>query len=80
VVPGFYCPIVDYESKCYTICGDYIVAGREECDEGFYNNNNNSLSGCSSNCTISHGFYCNTTVNLSSICWTNCGDGIIAGY
>lgn len=47
-------PVVD--NACSTICGDGIVAGLEQCDDG--NNVNND--GCSSTCTIEN---CNIDCN-----------------
>src|SRR6185437_11144275 len=59
-------------STCATTCGDGIVAGGEQCDDG------NALGGdgCSGSCAIEVGFHC---AGAPSTCATTCGDGIIAG-
>ena len=46
---------------CSTVCGDSIVIGSEECDDG----NSINGDGCSSNCSIENNFACNTVVNTS---------------
>ena len=45
VTIGFVCKIRDLQSFCETFCGDGIVAGSEECDEG--SSNGQPLSACS---------------------------------
>lgn len=57
---------------CSKVCGDGLKAAEENCDDGGLGN----LDGCSSLCTIEHGYYC--TGNNPSTCVSNCGDGLIA--
>ena len=52
------------------LCGNGIFDSGEECEDG----NQVNGDGCSTDCTIEDGFYCN-----EGICTTLCGDGIIAG-
>jgi len=53
-------------------CGDGIVQGTEQCDDGNVVNGD----GCSSTCTIQPGYTC---VGTPSVCTTTCGDGVKAG-
>ena len=70
-----------YRSKnnCSSQCGDGIVVGDEECDDG----NTDNFDGCSSSCVVEVGWTCNSTRAESeipeSICRTICGDGIRVG-
>lgn len=53
-------------------CGDGLVIGSEECDDG----NKTANDGCSASCIIETGFACGTA--QPSVCVSTCGDGIIA--
>ncbi len=53
-------------------CGNGIVVGKEECDDG----NTLDSDGCSASCEIETGYICGTT--QPSYCWTVCGDGQVA--
>lgn len=59
-------------SDCEGFCGDGIVNGDEECDDG----NTEPGDGCSSECTIEPGWECE---GEPSVCIPICGNGIIAG-
>ncbi|MBN1610776.1 MAG: DUF4215 domain-containing protein [Polyangiaceae bacterium] len=56
---GFVCTDVDLEdrmlSECAPQCGDGILVGSEECDDGV-DNDDSRYGGCKSDCTL--GFYC----------------------
>ncbi len=55
-------------------CGDGIIEGHEECDDGDTDPDN----GCDADCQISSGWVCNDA--QPSVCHrTSCGDGIIEG-
>jgi cysteine-rich repeat protein len=57
------------DSICAAIvCGDSVINGAEECDDG----NSDNLDGCSDACTVEYGYDC---VNEPSECATTCGDG-----
>jgi cysteine-rich repeat protein len=70
VQTGFTC--TGSPSVCTTICGDGIVGGSEQCDDGNLTNGD----GCTNTCTIQAGFTC---VGTPSVCSTICGDGIVGG-
>ena len=53
-------------------CGDTLVLFEETCDDGNTINND----GCSSTCTVEHGYVCNGS--QPSSCWSTCGDGAVA--
>ena len=53
-------------------CGDGIIAGTEQCDDG----DTTAGDGCSATCTVESGWSCS---GQPSQCHTICGDGIIAG-
>ena len=55
-------------SMCAPICGDALVTGLEQCDDG------NALpgDGCSATCTVEPGFSC---MGAPSACLAICGDG-----
>jgi cysteine-rich repeat protein len=53
-------------------CGDGIISGPEQCDDG----GNTGGDGCDSFCNEESGFDC---TGSPSICTTTCGDGLIAG-
>jgi cysteine-rich repeat protein len=65
---------------CTPICGDTLIRGVEECDDG----NVANYDGCSSGCKVEG---CNVTCNCSGwslprvdgSCSTVCGDGISLG-
>lgn len=56
---------------CTPICGDGIIVSPEICDD----NNTNNSDGCTSNCLISHGWYC---LIPGSPCVSNCSDGLVS--
>ena len=72
VEPGWLCP--DEGQPCHAaLCGDGIVAGTEECDDG----NSRSNDGCDSTCHLEPGYYCPTP---GAACQhTVCGDRIVQG-
>jgi fibro-slime domain-containing protein len=47
---------VNQKSECHTVCGDGIVMGDEECDEGKDKNGDGSYGGCTKTCK--RGSYC----------------------
>ncbi len=53
-------------------CGDKLIIGSEQCDDG----NAHSGDGCTSACAIEIGFTC--TSAQPSQCWSECGDGVQA--
>ena len=59
-------------SVCSDSCGDGVVTGGEQCDDG----NTHSGDGCSQDCTIEPGYAC---TGAPSVCTANCGDGMIDG-
>ncbi len=56
----------------FAVCGDGVVNGGEQCDDGNLTNGD----GCSITCTVQAGFSC---VGSPSVCNTICGDGLVAG-
>lgn len=54
------------------VCGNGYVEKNEACDDG----NVESGDGCSSSCTVDHGYVCESQ---PSVCRTRCGDGLIGG-
>ncbi|CAI2386795.1 unnamed protein product [Moneuplotes crassus] len=58
--------------SCYIPCGDGILYGTEECDDG----NESSGDGCSSSCIVEPGYQC-TRENSTTpdVCLLICGDG-----
>ncbi|MBI1813247.1 DUF4215 domain-containing protein [Candidatus Peregrinibacteria bacterium] len=56
----------------FTGCGDGIVVGTEQCDDG----NTNGGDGCSGTCTLETGYHC---LGQPSQCYIQCGDGVVAG-
>ena len=76
VEPGWQCPTAG--SKCIAKrCGDGILAGNEQCDDG----NNTSGDGCSATCQIEPGYACVAQATApNSVCHkTTCGDGVKEG-
>ena len=75
IEPGWTCPVLD--AACVAkACGDGIVAGAEQCDDG----NTLSGDGCSSTCQLEPGYACGPDqwhpTALSTQCYqTVCGDG-----
>jgi len=64
---------VDQASTCAaTSCGDGVVTGLEECDDG----NLESKDGCSSSCVIEWGWNCSRLVCGQSSCNEVCGNTI----
>jgi cysteine-rich repeat protein len=53
-------------------CGDSMIVGDEECDDG----NASAGDGCSSSCEVEDGYVCGT--RQPSICVSMCGDGLIS--
>jgi cysteine-rich repeat protein len=53
-------------------CGDGLMTGSEECDDG----NTINGDGCSHACTVETGYACSS--GQPSKCWSSCGDGILA--
>jgi len=58
------------DSTVVEICGDGIIAGEEECDDG----NRLDGDGCSPVCTVEQGWSCE---GEPSVCENLCGDGVI---
>ena len=54
------------------VCGNGVISGDEECDDGA----NNDGDGCSSSCTIELGWLC---TGEPSLCSAICGDSLIVG-
>jgi fibro-slime domain-containing protein len=77
VEPGYTCPNVSgsggpcVKAKVNT-CGDGILAGTEQCDDG----NTNSGDGCSSTCTAEPGYTCPTPGSACNKI-EFCGDGVV---
>ena len=68
---GFYCGQPSGNSQpsvCAAVCGDKILAGTEQCDDG----NTQSGDGCSSTCTFEAGWSCSSTKGLDSQCFPIC--------
>ncbi|CAI2380290.1 unnamed protein product [Moneuplotes crassus] len=62
---GYYQDSTSNPEYCVTSCGDGLRAGNEKCDDG----NTQNGDGCSSSCTIEHGYKCyNGTQNSKDIC------------
>jgi cysteine-rich repeat protein len=59
---------------CNTTCGDGLLAGPEECDDG-----DNFDNGCSAKCTIQPGWACYGSDCSTSWCFSVCGDGLRTG-
>ena len=57
-------------SMCAPVCGDGLIAGGEQCDDG----NATSGDGCSATCTVEPGFSC---MGSPSTCQYICGDGLV---
>ncbi len=75
---GYICPTAG--KKCVArSCGDGIVAGAEECDDGVDKDKKEPVSGdgCSDRCKIETGFHC-PTPGAACVPGT-CGDGFIDG-
>ena len=62
----------NFPSVCATVCGDGVIGGAEQCDDG----NTAGGDGCSATCGLVAGFTC---VGEPSKCVTKCGDGLVAG-
>jgi cysteine-rich repeat protein len=62
--------VLDWD-EAGSVCGDGVIEGSEECDEGA----GDSDPGCSVTCKVVHGWTC---TGEPSVCTTTCGDGIIA--
>ncbi|MFP4601163.1 MAG: DUF4215 domain-containing protein, partial [Persicimonas sp.] len=60
-------------STCDSTCGDGVVAGDEECDDG----NTDDGDGCASDCTLESGWSCDSSEPTS--CDEICGDGSVVG-
>lgn len=60
------------------ICGDGIVNGTEQCDDG----NTTPGDGCSASCRLEPGFACVKQITIpNSVCHaTKCGDGLKEGF
>ena len=54
------------------VCGDGLINGADECDDG----NTANGDGCSSSCVIEDGFEC---TGAPSVCTPVCGDGLTKG-
>ncbi len=74
---GWSCPTAGATCTAKT-CGDGIIAGHEQCDDG----NTTSGDGCSATCTLETGHACttNTTTPQSTCHTTKCGDGTKEGF
>jgi cysteine-rich repeat protein len=59
-------------TTCTTMCGDGIMIGQEDCDDG----DMNSGDGCSMSCQFEAGFEC---AGVPSLCRPVCGDGMTVG-
>ncbi|TMA57855.1 MAG: DUF4215 domain-containing protein, partial [Deltaproteobacteria bacterium] len=60
----------DFVFAARPICGDGLVEGSEQCDDG----NTANGDGCSSICTLESGFSCSGN---PSVCTSACGDGFL---
>ena len=71
------CELQGIKSKlaCFEECGDGVVSGTEECDDG----NNLNDDGCSQSCKFEIGFDCMNFDYLPTICNEICGDALIVG-
>jgi len=72
--PGASDAIRDFRIDCpsVAVCGDGLVAGDEDCDDG----GSAAGDGCSASCAIEPGWDC---AGVPSTCATTCGDGLVAG-
>ena len=61
-------------SGCQAVCGDGLVVGSEQCDDG----NTDPNDGCDSLCGEEQGYACTNLPVLPSICVSTCGDGVRA--
>lgn len=57
---------------CSGLCGNGVVTGTEECDDG----NSSAGDGCSSTCVVESGWQC---IDEPSVCSPFCGDGLLVG-
>jgi fibro-slime domain-containing protein len=76
---GFTCPNVNGSGgPCVpapaNVCGDGVVAGNEQCDDG----NTNSGDGCSSTCAVETGYTC-LTAGAPCTRLAYCGNGVVDG-
>jgi cysteine-rich repeat protein len=78
-----YCCTEGWDSQCVSeaeqiceivcpVCGDGIISGAEQCDDG----NTNPGDGCDATCMIENGYTCS---GQPSVCTAICGDGICIG-
>jgi cysteine-rich repeat protein len=58
------------------LCGDGINLETLECDDG----NLLNTDGCSDECEIEEGYYCEHPVGGRDACYEICGDGIMLGF
>jgi cysteine-rich repeat protein len=65
---GQYCTTSD--ADCPEICGNKVLQGCEECDDG----NVLELDGCDTSCQVEPGWSC-----IDGVCSSICGDGMILG-
>ena len=65
-------PLENANTNDNDICGDGIITGDQECDDGNIRNGD----GCSSECQIEEGWECS---GEPSVCNPICGDGLIYG-
>jgi fibro-slime domain-containing protein len=69
------CIVIDGSTYCILVaCGDGIVEGTEECDDG----NTNSGDGCTNECRIESDWVC-PVPGQPCVSTVVCGDGIISG-
>ncbi len=59
---------------CKTVCGDRLIRGAENCDDG----NENAKDGCDSSCKKEAGWVC-PTGNSGGTCVSTCGDSLVVG-
>jgi len=71
IEPGYVCPVAN--AACRTICGDGLVLGREQCDDG----NVAAADGCSDTCHLEPGYVCPDAGQPCRA--TVCGDGVQEG-
>lgn len=62
-------------SICTTICGDGLIKGSEDCDDG----NTINGDGCTSKCKVELGWICKGADGKAISCKPICGDGIRVG-
>lgn len=65
------CDMTFVFSKISSICGNKVVQGKQQCDNG-------NFTGCL-NCTANKGYKCSKNEVDFSICSTICGDGLKYG-